>query len=125
MDRDELVAFVAQGQLAGLRLTDEEVAGTADRMLLVGGSPPAELEEQGYRHLTVEHGTIAYEEEGPLRHLYDWERANPGAVASWGGPMHATTFVLAPPHAERHLAELETVAREHDPGTWQIRRGPR
>jgi hypothetical protein len=123
-DRDHLVAFLSQQQLAGDEpLSDAAIERTADRMLTLSRSTPQELAEQGYRHLTVVHGPIATEEEGELRHLYDWERAHPGALASWGGPMTSTTFVFAPPAAEQHLAEFEAVALAHNPGGWTIHRG--
>jgi hypothetical protein len=123
---DELAGFLSRFRVAGRPLTAEETQTAAARIHAEASLTAEQLHAAGYRHLTVVHGDLeSTTDEAAVQQLRTWGDRHPGAVRRTTGTNDTTSWLLAPPHAEHHLAALEAVAHEHNPGWWQIRRAAR
>ena len=125
-ERDRLADFLSRYRIGGEPMTTGEARAAAQRMLGLADLDEAELTAHGFRQLTVVHGAVeTAEQEAAVHQLWSWGDRHPGAVTRTVGTNDTTTWLLAPPDAERHLAALEAVAQEHNPGWWTIRRAGR
>jgi len=122
---DQLAEFLSRYRIGGQQVTAEEARAAADRILTETNLPAAELAARGCRQLTVVHGDLdSAEAEAAVRQLWSWGDRHPGAISRTTGTNDTTSWLFAPPDAEAHLAALEAVAREHNPGWWKIHRAP-
>ncbi|MHA4947584.1 hypothetical protein ACX27O_09695 [Micromonospora sp. SD19] len=124
-DRDQLAEFLSRYLVNGQPISGPAARGAADRIAETR-LPAYELATRGYRHLTVVHSDPeTAEDEAAMCQLPGWGNRHPGAIRSTIGTNDTAAFLLAPPHADDHLAAIEAVAQGFDPGWWTIRRATR
>jgi hypothetical protein len=123
-DRDDLAGFLSRFHVGGRPLTEQEIAAAVDRITGLTSLGEAELLAHGFRFLTVVHGPVdSDQQQTAVGALRAWTDRNLAAVARVAGTGDSTTWTFTPAGADDRAAQLEAVAREHDPGWWEIRRG--